>query len=84
MEDYQSWSKEVDSFSSVFGNYTMRLEIYKHEIADGYYVVISNSSNNGRTFIEEIPSYEEAMEKAKQVEAKIIESDARLWHSINS
>ena len=84
MEEHQSWYEEVDSFSSVFGNYTMRLEIHKHEIADGYYVVISNSSNNGRTFIEEIPSYEEAIEKAKQIEVKIIESDEDLWHSINS
>lgn len=84
MNDNQSWYEEIDSFSSIFGDYTMRFEIRKHEIADGYYVVISNSLNNGRTFIEEIPSYEEAIEKAKQVEAKIIESDEGLWHSINS
>ena len=84
MEDYQSWYKEVDSFSSIFGDYTMRFEIHEHEIADGYYIVISNSLNEDDTFIEDIPSYEEAIEKAKQVEAKIIESDARLWHSINS
>lgn len=84
MEEHQSWYKEVDSFSSVFGDYTMRFEIRKHEIADGYYVVISNSLNEDDTFIEDIPSYEEAIEKAKQIEVKIIESDARLWHSINS
>lgn len=41
MNDNQSWYEEVDSFSSVFGNYTMRFEIHEHEIADGYYVVIS-------------------------------------------
>lgn len=84
MNDNQSWYEEIDSFSSVFGNYTMRLEIHKHEIADGYYVVISNSSNEDETYIEEIPSYEEAIEKAKQIEVKIIESDEDLWHSINS
>lgn len=84
MEEHQSWYEEIDSFSSVFGNYTMRLEIHKHEIADGYYVVISNSLNEDDTFIEEIPSYEEAIEKAKQIEVKIIKSDEGLWHSINS
>lgn len=84
MNDNQSWYEEIDSFSSVFGDYTMRLEIHKHEIADGYYVVISNSLNEDDTFIEDIPSYEEAIEKAKQIEVKIIESDARLWYSINS
>lgn len=84
MNDNQSWYEEIDSFSSVFGDYTMRFEIHEHEIADGYYIVISNSLNEDDTFIEDIPSYEEAIEKAKQVEAKIIESDARLWHSINS
>lgn len=62
----------------------MRFEIHKHEIADGYYVVISNSLNEDDTFIEDIPSYEEAIEKAKQIEVKIIESDEGLWHSINS
>lgn len=82
MNNNQSWYEEVDSFSAVFGKYTMRFEIHKHEIADGYYVVISNSSNNGRTFIEEIPSYEEAIEKAKQIEVKIIESDEILWRSV--
>lgn len=84
MEEYQSWSKEVDSFSSIFGDYTMRFEIHEHEIADGYYIVISNSLNEDDTFIEDIPSYEEAIEKAKQIEVKIIESDEDLWHSINS
>ena len=78
MEEYQSWYEEVDSFSSVFGDYTMRFEIRKHEIADGYYVVISNSLNEDDTFIEDIPSYEEAIEKAKQIEVKIIESDESL------
>lgn len=82
MNDNQSWYEEIDSFSAVFGKYTMRFEIHTHEIADGYYVVISNSSNNGRTFIEEIPSYEEAIEKAKQIEVKIIESDESLWRSV--
>lgn len=82
MNDNQSWYEEVDSFSAVFGKYTMRFEIHEHEIADGYYIVISNSLNEDETYIEEIPSYEEAIEKAKQVEAKIIESDESLWRSV--
>lgn len=84
MEDYQSWYKEVDSFSSIFGMYAMRLEIHEHEKADGYYILIKNSLNDKKTFIEEIPSYEEALEKAKQIETKILESDEGLCHSINS
>lgn len=82
MNDNQSWYEEVDSFSSVFGKYTMRFEIHEHKIADGYYIVISNSLNEDETYIEAIPSYEEAIEKAKQVEAKIIESDESLWRSV--
>lgn len=82
MNDNQSWYEEVDSFSAVFGKYTMRFEMHKHEMVDGYYLVISNSLNDDETFIEEIPSYEEAIEKAKQIEVKIIESDENLWRSV--
>lgn len=84
MEENEHWFEEVESYSAVFGDYTMRFEIHEHDIADGYYILIKNSENNEKSFIEEIPSYEEAIEKAKQIETKITESDEILWHSINS
>lgn len=83
MEENQYWFEEAGSYSVVFGDYTMRLEIHEHDMADGYYIVIDNSLSDSRSFIEEIPTYEEAIEKARQIKTKILESDEALSWSIN-
>lgn len=83
MDENKYWFEEAGSYSAVFGDYTMRLEIHEHDMADGYYIVIDNSLSDSRSFIEEIPTYEEAIEKARQIKTKILESDEALSWSIN-
>lgn len=83
MEENQYWEDYVDSSSFIFGTYFIKFEVHKDEKSDSYYIVIDNSLSDSRSFIEEIPTYEEAIEKARQIKTKILESDEALSWSIN-
>lgn len=84
MEENKYWEEYVDSSSFVFGTYIIKFEIHKDEKSDGYYIEIGNTENGKVRTIGEIPSYEEAIEKVKQIKTKIVESDENLYHSVNS
>lgn len=82
MEENQYWEDYVDSSSFIFGTYIIKFEVHKDEKSDSYYIEIGNTENGKVRTIEDIPSYEEAIEKAKQIKTKIVESDEALLNSI--
>lgn len=83
MEENQYWEDYENSSSFIFGTYFIKFEVHKDEKSDNYYIEIGNTENSKVRTIEEIPTYEEAIEKARQIKTKILESDEALSWSIN-
>lgn len=82
MEENRYWEEYVDSSSFVFGTYIIKFEVHKDEKSDNYYIKIGNTENSKVRTIGDIPSYEEAIEKVKQIKTKIVESDEALLNPI--
>lgn len=78
----ESFNYEYNSF--IFGNYELKYEVYKQQLNNItlYGIKLTNSINGGSAFIEELNSYDEAIDYVRRVDNLINDSEENLFMTI--